>query len=54
MIIHIPENTCCPQSIQFSPEGKDKLIKVLERGLNTYSPPDPELLDLLDSLKEKS
>jgi hypothetical protein len=53
MIIHIPENPCCPESIQFNPEGKAKLINVLERGVNTLSPPDPELLDLLDSLKEK-
>lgn len=54
MIVYIPENTCCPPCIQFDEKGREKMIWLLERSVNTLSPPDPEVLDLLDSLKEKS
>ena len=38
--------------IYFDDEGKQKLIKVLERGLNTLSPPDMELIQLLEDMKK--
>lgn len=53
MIVHVPENPYSPQCLQFDDKGREKMIKVFERALNTYSPPDRELLDVLDSLKEK-
>lgn len=53
MIVHVPENPYSPQCIQFDEEGKKKIIFLLSRSVNTLSPPDPEVLDVLDSLKEK-
>ena len=44
-----PEDTF--QGIIFDEHEKSRLIKVLERGLNTLSPPDMELIKLLEDMK---
>ncbi len=36
----------------FTKEDKPRLIKALERGLNTLSPPDMELIKLLEDMKK--
>ena len=38
--------------LYFDEEGKQKLIKLFERALNTWSPPDPELIKLLEDMKK--
>lgn len=38
-------------AIYFDERSKHKVIKLLERALNTLSPPDPELNQLLDDIK---
>ena len=39
-------------AIVFDECDKAKLIKVIERGLNTLSPPDMELIKLLEDMKK--
>lgn len=46
----------CPVSglayeIYFDEDALPKIIAFFERGLNTMSPPDPELLKVLDDMK---
>ena len=38
--------------IYFDGPDLPKIITVFERALNTYSPPDPELLKVLSDMKE--
>lgn len=37
--------------IIFDKDFLPKFINVIERGINTLSPPDPELIKLLDDMK---
>lgn len=53
MISYHTDNPYYQQGIAFDDEGKDKVIKLFERAINTWSPPDPELVRVLDELKEK-
>jgi hypothetical protein len=39
-------------AIIFHSSDKPKLIKLFERALNTWSPPDPELIKLLEDMKK--
>lgn len=39
-------------AIFFDKSDKSKIIKVLERGLNTLSPPDHDLIKLLEDMKK--
>ena len=39
-------------AIFFDEEDLPKLIKLFKRALNTWSPPDPELIKLLEDMKK--
>jgi len=56
MIIYDTDKFATPCSqdhaIWFNNEGRAKLITVFERALNTLSPMDPELLKVLEDMKE--
>lgn len=52
MIRFSEEDAYNGNSIQFDRADFPKVIKLFERALNTLSPPDPELNQVLDDLKE--
>ena len=51
-VIQWPDDLVTANAILFDEEGKEKMKLVLRRALNTLSPPDAELIALLDALED--
>ena len=52
MISYYKVTESYPNSIVFDKDDLPRIINALERGLNTLSPPDLELIKVLNEMKE--